>query len=76
LYSRNLTHKSDERGEDMNTEQMISEVRDRLEIADALYRFGAGIDFNQSDLLESAAAIDAVIDFAPAARKAGLDFPL
>lgn len=57
-------------------EQTILEVRDRLEIVDALYRFGAGIDFNRADFLESAIAIDAVVDFAPAARKAGLDFPL
>ncbi|MEN9567519.1 MAG: hypothetical protein RLZZ69_2715, partial [Cyanobacteriota bacterium] len=32
----------------MNTEQTILEVRDRLEIVDALYRFGAGIDFNRA----------------------------
>lgn len=60
----------------MNTEQMILEVRDRLEISDALYRFGAGIDFNRADFLESAFSVDAVADFAPAARKVGLDFPL
>jgi hypothetical protein len=60
----------------MGKDEIFLEVRDRLEIADALYRFGAGIDFNRTDLLESAFATDAVVDFGPAARKAGLDFPL
>ncbi len=34
----------------MNLEQTILEVRDRLEVVDALYRFGAGIDHFTNDI--------------------------
>lgn len=60
----------------MNIEQQIINVRDRLEIVDALYRFGAGIDSCQAELLASAFTAEAVADFRPAAQKAGLEFPL
>lgn len=59
----------------MNPEQISLESHDRLEIADALYRLGAGIDFNSAELLESAFTTDAIVDFSPAAKKAGVDFP-
>lgn len=49
---------------------------DRLAIADALYRLGAGIDENSAELLESAVTADAAIDFGPAARTMGIDFPV
>jgi SnoaL-like domain len=49
---------------------------DRTEIAEALYRLGAGIDENSAALLESAVTADAQIDFGPAARTMGIDFPL
>lgn len=51
--------------------KVTNEARDRLEIADALYRFAAGIDFNDADLLTSAFAENAVADFTPKARKVG-----
>lgn len=51
-------------------------AEDRLDIADALYRLGAGIDENSAALLESATIADAVIDFGPAARFMGIDFPV
>lgn len=49
---------------------------DRLEIADALYRLGAGIDENSAELLDGAVTEGAEIDFGPAARTMGIDFPL
>lgn len=48
---------------------------DRLDIVDALYRLGAGIDENSAELLDSAVVKDAMIDFGPAARTMGIDFP-
>ena len=48
---------------------------DRYEIADALHRFAFGIDHGDADSLASALAEDCVLDFRPAGRKLGLDFP-
>ena len=45
-------------------------------VVDALYRFGAGVDHNEPDLLASAFAGDAVVDFGPCGRAMGLDFPV
>ena len=45
-------------------------------MVDALYRFGAGVDHNDADLLASAFAGDAVVDFGPCGRAMGLDFPV
>ena len=42
---------------------------------DALYRFGAGEDLGDPDLLASAFSEDAIVDFGPCGRKMGLDFP-
>ena len=49
----------------------INELRDRLEIADALYRFGLGQDTQDPDLFASAWTEDAELDFRPAAAKWG-----
>jgi SnoaL-like domain len=49
---------------------------DRLDIADLLYRIGAGLDNADADLLSSAFTEDATFDFGPAARFSGIDFPV
>ena len=48
---------------------------DRYEIADALHRFAFGLDHGDADSLSSALTEDCVLDFRPAGRKLGLDFP-
>lgn len=48
---------------------------DRYEIADALNRFAFGLDHGNADSLSSALTEDCVLDFRPAGRKLGLDFP-
>ncbi|WP_419999535.1 nuclear transport factor 2 family protein [Streptomyces boninensis] len=55
---------------------VVRELRDRAEIADALYRFGLGQDLKDRDLFASAFAADAELDFAPAAAKWGAKPPL
>lgn len=45
-------------------------------VMDAMYRFGAGVDHNEGDLLASAFADDAVVDFRPCGRAMGLNFPV
>jgi len=52
------------------------ETTDKLAIIDALYRFAAGIDLRDSDLLSSSLAADAISDFGPAGKKAGFEFPV
>lgn len=47
-----------------------------LEVMDALYRFGAGVDHNDNLLLATAFSDDAVVDFGPCGRAMGLDFPV
>jgi len=59
----------------MQDTKVTNEARDRLEIADALYRFAAGIDFNDADLLTSAFAENVIADFTPKARKVGYRIP-
>jgi hypothetical protein len=54
----------------------LAQLIDREEVIDALYRFGLGQDLRDRDLFASAFAADAVLDFRPAATKAGLDIPL
>lgn len=51
-------------------------LHDRLEVIDALYRFGLGQDLRDRDLFASAFAPDAELDFRPAATRAGLPIPL
>ena len=48
---------------------------DRYEIADALHRFAFGLDHGDTDSLASALTEDCLLDFRPAGRKLGLDFP-
>ena len=48
---------------------------DRYEIGDALHRFAFGIDHGDADSLVSALTEDCVLDFRPAGKKLGLDFP-
>jgi hypothetical protein len=48
---------------------------DRYEIADALHRFAFGLDHGDSDSLASALTDDCVLDFRPAGKKVGLEFP-
>ncbi len=43
---------------------------------DVLYRFGAGADQGNADLLASAFYELAVVDFTPCGRKLGLEFPV
>ena len=53
----------------------MSNESDRYEIADALHRFAFGLDHGDADSLASALTEDCVLDFRPAGRKLGLDFP-
>ena len=56
-------------------ERAIREITDRAEITDAIYRYGAGLDFGDAALMESALTEDAVVDLTAATAKLGLDFP-
>lgn len=49
---------------------------DRLDIAEAVAGFAAGIDENDQALLGSVFTADATLDFGPAARAMGIDFPV
>lgn len=51
-------------------------LNDRYEIADTLHRYAFGLDHGDADSLASAFAKDAVLDFAAAGAKLGIDFPL
>jgi hypothetical protein len=51
------------------TEALVAELRDRTEVIDALYRFGLGQDLHDRDLLASAFAVGAELDFRPAAAR-------
>jgi septum formation inhibitor-activating ATPase MinD len=53
-----------------------TETADKLAVVETLYRFAAGIDLRDRDLLASAFVEDAVSDFRPAAAKAGFDYPV
>ena len=48
---------------------------DRYEIADALHRYAFGLDHGDADSLASTLTEDCVLDFRPAGKKLGLDFP-
>ena len=48
---------------------------DRYEIADALHRFAFGLDHGDADSPASTLTEDCVLDFRPAGKKLGLDFP-
>ncbi|MGH7006525.1 MAG: nuclear transport factor 2 family protein, partial [Alphaproteobacteria bacterium] len=52
------------------------EAADKLAVVEALYRFAAGIDLRDKELLSSSLAENAVSDFRPAAAKAGFEYPV
>lgn len=60
----------------MSTMEKNTTTADKLAVVEALYRFAAGIDLRDADLLASAFAVDAVSDFRPAAAKAGFEYPV
>jgi hypothetical protein len=49
---------------------------DRTEIAETLYRYAAGLDLGDADVLASSFTEDVVFDFTPAASKAEVEFPV
>jgi hypothetical protein len=51
-------------------------LNDRTEVIDALYRFGAGQDQDDSKLFASAFADDTELDFVQPARRLGIDLPV
>jgi septum formation inhibitor-activating ATPase MinD len=52
------------------------ETSDKLAVVEALYRFAAGIDLRDKDLLASSLADNAVSDVRLAAAKAGFEYPV
>ena len=54
---------------------LAQQACDRYEIADAMHRYALGLDHGDADSLASAFTEDAVLDFRPAGRKLGIDFP-
>lgn len=59
-----------------NSNTRPTEDADKLAVVEALYRFAAGIDLRDNDLLTSALAENAVWDIRPAAAKAGFEYPV
>jgi septum formation inhibitor-activating ATPase MinD len=59
-----------------NSPSNIDLAADKLAVVEALYRFAAGIDLRDRDLLASSLDENAVQDFRPAAAKAGFDYPV
>ncbi|GGH26931.1 hypothetical protein GCM10007423_12280 [Dyadobacter endophyticus] len=55
---------------------IFQETIDKLAVVDTLYRFAAGLDQRNNELLASAFAADAVSDFGPAGKKAGFEYPV
>ncbi|GAB2505052.1 nuclear transport factor 2 family protein [Nocardia heshunensis] len=55
---------------------VLAEMRDRIEIADALYRFALGQDRKDRELFASAFTVDAELDFRPAADRWGAAPPI
>ncbi|EPE96771.1 nuclear transport factor 2 family protein [Rhizobium grahamii] len=58
------------------SESLAQDAVDRLAVVEALYRFAAGIDLRDNNLLTSSLAENAVSDFRPAAAKAGFEYPV
>lgn len=58
------------------SQSFAHDAADRLAVVEALYRFTAGIDLRDTNLLASSLAENAVSDFRPAAAKAGFDYPV
>lgn len=59
-----------------NHMKTIQENTDKLAVIETLYRFAAGLDLRDKDLLASAFAADAISDFRPAGKKAGFEYPV
>ncbi|WIY01377.1 nuclear transport factor 2 family protein [Amycolatopsis mongoliensis] len=55
---------------------MTTDLHDRAEIVDALYRFGLGQDLKDRELFASSFAADAELDFRPAAARWGAEPPV
>ena len=53
-----------------------NEMADKFAVTETLYRFAAGIDLKDRELLASAFTDDAVSDFRLAAAKAGFEYPV
>jgi len=58
----------------MSTE-LAQLVFDRHEIADTLHRYAFGLDHGDADSLASTLTEDCILDFRPAGKKLGLEFP-
>lgn len=58
------------------SETTQTQAADRLAVVEALYRFAAGIDRRDWNMLASSLSEDAVSDFGPASAKAGFDYPV
>ena len=54
----------------------IDPIGGKLAVVETPYRFAAGIDLRDHDLLSSAFAENAISDFRPAAAKAGFEYPV
>lgn len=54
----------------------IQETADKYAVVEALYRFAAGLDLRDNNLLASAFSADAISDFRPAGKKAGFEYPV
>lgn len=54
----------------------LQETADKFAVVETLYRFAAGIDLRDNDLLASAFAEHAISDFRPAGKKAGFEYPV
>ncbi|MDQ0968677.1 hypothetical protein QFZ20_004080 [Flavobacterium sp. W4I14] len=54
----------------------LQETADKYAVVETLYRFAAGIDLRDNNLLASAFAADAISDFRPAGKKAGFEYPV
>lgn len=55
---------------------LTHQAADKLAVVEALYRFAAGIDLRNKELLSSSLAESAVSDFRLAAAKAGFEYPV
>ncbi|HHB1424424.1 TPA: nuclear transport factor 2 family protein [Serratia odorifera] len=51
-------------------------VANNLAIVDSLYRYAAGIDLKDPELIKGVFTEDAVSDFRPAGAKAGFEYPV
>jgi hypothetical protein len=52
------------------------EIESKYAVIETLYRYAAGIDLKNRELIASAFTEDAVSDFRPAAAKAGFEYPV